>query len=297
MRATLITPSFRGDLAMARLLCASVDRHVDEDINHVLAVPRRDLSLFADLASPRRSVVDQRSVLPRGFFNLPLPQQVSVGPRFTKRLRSHWVTPYGPVRGWILQQIVKLSADALSDHDVLIFADSDNVFVRRFSMDDVLIDGQVRLYSKPGAGYRFPTHRRWHAEAARLLGLPATDYFGSDYIGSGVVWRRDVLIALQQRLEQIHGTCWQRVIARCSSVSEYVLYGVFAEHVLGGDSRQLPSAEEWALGWSFDHGQPDADQRFVDALQPHHRMAAIQSTETLDPERRERLLRRVAGLD
>lgn len=292
-QASLITPSFRGDLALAQALCASIDQHVDPSIDHVLVVPRRDVPLFASLTNERRRIQPEEDLLPRSFLRLPLPKQIRLGPWFHKRLRTLWLTPHGLVRGWMLQQILKLSATDITPRDIFVFADSDTVFVRPFSMTDLIVDGKVRLYSNPGVCEGSPTHRRWHAEAARLLGLPHCDYFGADYIGTGITWTRDTLLGLQAHLARQVGGPWQKAICRSSTVSEYILYGVFAEHVLGARSPHQCTAEEWTYGWGFDHHQPDALEQFVSGLEPHHRIALIQSTEALAMDYRQQILTRL----
>src|SRR3546814_11714277 len=109
--ACLITVSYRVDLVLARGLCASVDAFLDERVEHVLVVPRSDEQLFAPLLTARRRLVLVEDVLPRDYRKLPLPQRIHVGP-FRRRLREMWWTPRGVVRGWIIQQVLKLSAPA-----------------------------------------------------------------------------------------------------------------------------------------------------------------------------------------
>lgn len=292
-QASLITPSFRGDLELAQALCDSIDRHVDPAIDHILVVPRRDVPLFANLSNHRRRVQPEEDLLPRSFVRLPLPKKIQLGPWFHKRLRTLWLTPYGLVRGWMLQQILKLSATEISPRDIYVFADSDTVFVRPFSMEDLVVDGQVRLYSNPGVCEGSPTHRQWHAEAARLLGLPPCDYFGADYIGTGITWTRQTLLELQARLARVAGGPWQKAICQSSTVSEYILYGIFAEHVLGASGPHRCMAEEWTYGWGFDHHQQNAIEQFMSGLEAHHRIALIQSTEALPMEHRQQILARL----
>lgn len=289
MQASLITPSFRGDMEVARLLCASIDRYVDPDIDHYLIVPGRDVEHFRPLCNARRFVLAEQDLLPGNFIKLPVPKKIKLG-GYERRLRSLWWTPHGLVRGWVLQQILKLSADAITPRDIFVFADSDTIFVRPFGMDDLVIDGKVRLYSNPGVGRNMSGHREWHAQAARLLGLAPCDYFGADYIGTGITWERDTLQRLKQRLAEQAGGSWQAAICRSNTVSEYILYGIFAEHVLGQAGRHRVTSEEWTYGWSFDHDQAGADAEFAAGLEPQHRLALIQSTEDLSIERRRRML-------
>ena len=212
----IITCSYRPDVERCRRLCASVDRYVEAAIGHVLIVPRRDLALFAGLANGRRRVLVAEDVLPRRFFQLPGSE------RF-------WMDARGwPVRGWILQQLLKLSATRVTQAELIVFADSDLQFVRPFDRGHVYRNGRLRLHRIPGA-MNHGRHLNWHRRAGELLGRPTT-YFGSDYVGQLITWRRSLLEDLHRHIERIHGKPWHVVVSRSLDVSEYILYGSFAEH-------------------------------------------------------------------
>jgi hypothetical protein len=101
LTASLVTCSYSGDFEACRLLCESVDRYVPDTIHHSLFVPAGDMELFSDLASSRRTIAAQESLLPRWFYKLPMPGQPW---RALLRLprRNIYLTPYSlPVRGWI----------------------------------------------------------------------------------------------------------------------------------------------------------------------------------------------------
>ena len=215
----IVTCSYGPDLERCGRLCQSVDRHVPWDIGHVLVVPRRDHRKFAALHNARRRILAAEDVLPRGFFQLP----------FSDRL---WVDSRGwPVRGWILQQLIKLSADRVTDAELIMFADSDLQFVRDLELDKIYRDGQLRLHRIPGA-MNEGRHRRWHQRAGFLLGR-RVDYFGSDYIGQLITWRRSQLQGLQQHIAEVSGKSWHIAVARSRDFSEYILYGGYVEHVVG----------------------------------------------------------------
>jgi hypothetical protein len=135
------------------------------------------------------------------------------------------------VRGWIMQQLTKLSASAATQAEHLVFVDSDLVFLRPLDADSILRGDRLRLHRVPGDGNR-GRHLRWHHRAARLLG-ETPRYFGSDYIGQLVTWRRSRLVDLQRHVETVQGRPWQECVAVSLEFSEYILYGVFCEAVLG----------------------------------------------------------------
>lgn len=215
----LITCSYAPDFQRCHRLCQSIDRWVPGDIAHRVIVPARDLPLFRPLENARRSVLAVEDVVPGPFWQLP-------------RTNKWWVDQHGwPVRGWIMQQVTKLSANHASCAEHLIFADSDLVFVRPFKREDVLNGDKLRLHRIPGAMSE-GEHLKWHHQAADLLGLER-QYFGSDYIGQLITWRRSQLEGLQAHLEYTQNRPWYRGIARSLRVSEYILYGAYIDGVVG----------------------------------------------------------------
>lgn len=297
MKADLITPSFRGDLELARDLCTSVDRFVDPDIGHVVLVPRRDLRMFSSLSSPRRRFVALEDVLPSWFVRLPLPHRLRIPGLIDKRLREVWLTPASmPVRGWIVQQIAKMAAPAYSQAEVFVFADSDVVFVRPFGPADFEDGGNVRLFRRPGVTEELRTHRTWHRESAKLLGLPETHFFGADYIGNLITWRRDTLQALHARLSEIGKADWRLVIARTLHLSEYILYGVFAEHVMANRSgHYFSDADLCHCSWHYDLTTPAGLDHFVQEFPGHSCSFLIQSTDPLSLSERRALISRLTA--
>jgi hypothetical protein len=218
---TIVTCSYGPDEQRCRRLCRSIDRLVTDNIEHCIIVPRRDYRLFCDLQNSRRRIVTTESVVPGGFRHLPLA-------------RKMWLSPDGwPVRGWIMQQITKLSASFAVNTELILFADSDLKFIR--FLNDALFyrDELLRLHRVPGALHD-RVHCDWHRGAAQLLGSKSRD-FGSDYVGQLITWRRGNLQALHRHLELIHGKPWYLPIAHSFKFSEYTLYGAYVEHVLGID--------------------------------------------------------------
>jgi hypothetical protein len=160
------------------------------------------------------------------------------------RTQGWWLDEQGwPLRGWIMQQVTKLSANRASPAEHLVFADSDLVFIRPFGAADILRAGRLRLHRIPGAKDS-GEHLRWHHRAADLLGIERR-YFGSDYIGQLISWRRSHLEGLQQHLEQTLQRPWHRGVARSLRVSEYILYGAYIDAVVGlADSGHYPVADD-----------------------------------------------------
>jgi hypothetical protein len=292
--AALITISYRGDLELARDLCASVDEFLDSRVEHVLVVPRSDEHLFAPLRNARRRVVLVEDVLPRDYRKLPLPQRIHVGP-FRKRLREMWWTPRGVVRGWIIQQVLKLSATSYTESPTIVFADSDVVLVAPLSAERLVEGADTRLYAVPGATSDSEMHARWHSTAQRLLGLPDTGYSGADYIGNLITWRADAIGKLQRRISSTSRRRWDTAILGERAFSEYILYGVFVDAVLrGGDHRPTPEDLVHA-GWFYDLATDDGIAQFVNAVGGDVVGVAIQSTERFTLAERREIVARIAS--
>ncbi|WP_374544682.1 DUF6492 family protein [Rhodoblastus sp.] len=295
--ASILTLSYSGDLPYCRLLCESLDRFASPGMAHRLFVPTRDKALFAPLANAHRIIGSQdRDLLPFWLQKIPMP-----GPRLRDLLhlprRNIYFNLYGPpVRGWIAQQIMKISAAADSPTEIVLHVDSDGVFIRPLPPEFLQrADGAVRFYRNPQAESR-DTHVLWRAVACRLLGLDPAAIVAGDYIGLCVVWRRSIVRRMIQRIEQVGGDDWRRILAREPHFSEYTLYGLFVESLGVAAAGHFidPSSPIHGI-WDIEPETPEEEQAFVRALEPHHLTCLIQSTALMSFEKRLELLDRVAA--
>jgi len=271
---SLVTCSYGPDYERCKTLCASVERFVDPAIEHVLIVPKRDEAIFGELVNQRTRVVTVESILPIKAWQLPLQ-------------RRWWLTLCSPpVRGWILQQLTKLSAANAVTTDAIVFADSDVVFVRPFGVEHVFEGDRLHLQRFPGPPPK-PTHQRWHRESGRLLGIEPSDWYGSDYIGQLVTWRCDTLRMMNERITESTGKHWAKVICNTLHLSEYILYGIYVEHVLGFEEAKAEptSTEICHCSWHYhshrDEGELDL-QAFLDDIKDHQVAVLIQSNLDID---------------
>ena len=195
MKFDLITPSYAPDFDRCKVLCESVETYVTGIENHFLVVDRRDRGLFSQLESKRCSVIVKEEIIPSWLHRLP-------------RSRKWWLSERTiPVRGWILQQIVKLSVAEWSRADVFMFADSDVFFVRPFDARSTVVNDRVRLFRAPKKpeDYQDRRHNNWDHFAGNLLSLSEGKHSNFDYISQLNTWRRDVLLLLLERVEQHTG--------------------------------------------------------------------------------------------
>lgn len=302
LAASLITCSYSGDLALCRQLCDSIDRFVPPEIGHTLYVPRRDLGLFAPLTSARRRLATQESLLPGWFVNLPMPPQPWRG-RLRLPRRNVYLTPYSlPVRGWIAQQIIKIAAACAAEGEIVVHIDSDNALIRPLTLDRLAHGELLRLYRSP-VMIGEASHRRWHRAAGTLLGLTDSDFHGAEYIDQIVVWRRSVANGLVRKLAEVSRTDWRIALARTPHFAEYILYGVYADRVLGLDAAgHRPEEASLCLSrWTGDFRDRSDRDAFLDGIAPHHVACLVQSTIAMSEAERLDLCaeaaRRAAGQD
>jgi uncharacterized protein DUF6492 len=272
VKLAIITPAFSKHLPLLELSAESVDRHCPTEVHHYVVVSRQEEPLFRRFKSARRSVIAAEDIVPRAAFRLPV----------LVRRRELWLTDWHRfVRGWIMQQAIKLSAPEITDADVFLFLDTDVFFIRPFAVEKVVHDGRVRLLCNPGMG-EIETHKPWHRTAAKLLGLPVRHYFGADFIGNAITWRRDVCFEMRERISSVGSAHWFSMITRQTQLSEYILYGIFVQEVLGSqDLRHMPTSDEICLNsWDFDFPQRAEDRArlLAERLRPYHVAINIQSS-------------------
>ena len=231
-----VTVSYGPDRDRCRLLCRSLDALGPPTSGHLIIVDRADLAQFSELESGNRRIVATEDVLPNRVWRLEARR---VG------LRSNVFLHLGkPIRGWLVQQLVKLAACRDVAADIVVHADSDVALVRPFDAESVVdAKGRVRLYRAPGLiDERLPEHVRWHRTAEELLGLRPSPIPLPDYITSLVPWRRENAVALLDFLDGRFRRSWMHAVSSAWDFSEYVLYGRFVSDVLGAEASQFASA-------------------------------------------------------
>jgi hypothetical protein len=254
----IVTPSYAPDFERCRLLAESILSHVSEQVHHYILVDQRDKPMFDVLAGPRIHVVNKQAVLPPWLIQLP----------FTNRW---WLNLRGlPVRGWILQQLAKLSVNFAAAVDTYIFIDSDTFFVRDFDPKSLVRGGKVPLFRQQKEELKLDWNTRWHQLAARLLGLPIRDSYDTSYVGPTTYWKRENLTKMQRHIERVTGQNWISAVSRNLHLSEYVLYGMYAEYILGEASGQYFHPEEPCLNyWPESPTDERGLLNLKDKLEPH----------------------------
>jgi hypothetical protein len=217
----IVSPSYRADFERCQLLVESVQTLSQTPLCHYIIVDQRDYSLFKPLASTTTKILIAESVLAPWIYRIPW-------------VRRAWFSLKSPpIRNWMIQQMIKLSFAKTAPEPITIFVDSDVVFIRPFSLATVVQAGRVRLFREPD--YYNPIFEPFYRSTARLLriegcssGMPRPNY-----IGNLISWRQSNVMALCDRLEQVSGRPWLETLAWARTMSEYMLYGVFVDQVMG----------------------------------------------------------------
>jgi hypothetical protein len=219
----VVTPSYGPDAELFADLHRSVLQYTSERTVHHVIVPSSDRGMFDRHAGPRCKVWTYSELLPRRYLAL-----LRTGVRLNAR------RPWPPVRGWVLQQAVKIAAAARFGGPVLL-ADSDVVLVRETTADKFRVGGRLGLYRADGAVHAgMPRHVRWHTVAEQLLGLPpAGGPPLPDYVSPFNVWDPEIVRAMQARITKVTGRDWMDAFTSRLHISEFILYGVFVDRVLG----------------------------------------------------------------
>ncbi|MEB3279100.1 MAG: DUF6492 family protein [Lyngbya sp.] len=218
----LVTPSYAPDFERCKFLSSTIDRFLPSSTKHYIIVDRQDISLFKQLENNRTEILVVEDVIPWWIKRIPL-------------VKNGWFslkTP--PIRNWLLQQIVKLSAAQFVGEDVLMFVDSDVAFVRSLNPQERFVrDGKIRFYREPNSiPQTWEGHYSWYKTASKLLIAPMVDFPAPNYIGDLITWKKDNVFKLYDHLEKVSGRSWVETIAKTWNLSEYILYGMFVDYIL-----------------------------------------------------------------
>jgi len=274
MKTLLITPSYGPDFDRARLLLASCERHVSGIERHLLLIDEADRAQFQRLQSDQVELVSKES---------RLPWWVRRSPR-----SSRWWLSLGslPVRGWILQQVMKLAIAEYYDAEALVFADSDMIFIKPFHPQMLIRDNKLRHYcDRRGPHMRSDRrYQNWYQFAAQVCGIDNPDQINGSYIAQLNSWRHENVIELYRPLEQGYQHGWMTRLLRCLDMSEYVLYGTYVDHCLGDLSGHYRDPQQLCHSSWFHPIEKAADvDHFVKKLAPEHLALHLQSNLKLDP--------------
>nr|WP_233507739.1 DUF6492 family protein [Spongiactinospora gelatinilytica] len=230
-KLAVITPSYGPDSELFGELHRSVLHHTSEDTVHHVIVPTADQAVFARFAGPRCRIWTEPELLPRRYVRVP-----------RSGLWANLRRPWPPVRGWVIQQALKIAAAANVDADVALLLDSDVVLVRPTHAENFTTDDRLSLYRvEDGVHAGMDRHIKWHHAARGLLGLPATRALPlPDYVSSLNFWDPALVREMQERITKVTGRHWMDAFNSHLHISEFILYGVFVDEVVGATAGPPP---------------------------------------------------------
>ncbi|MGB3386985.1 MAG: DUF6492 family protein [Pseudaminobacter sp.] len=251
----MVTASYAPDFERCRLLCETVDRHVSGMAHHYLLIEGRDVALFRQLETSRRTVIDERDLLPKWLHAFDDPFSL-----FRRRVWLSFKTM--PLRGWHVQQLRRIAVARHTGEDILVFCDSDVVFLKPFDCAAFHHANKVRLFRRDGAllAGDHGDHLAWSKNAARALGIAAPATSPHDYISTLIAWRRQSVLDMCAHIEATHGRHWVEVIGSDRKFSECMLYGRFVDEVIDGRDHFHGGEEFCRVHWT---GQPLSDVQFA----------------------------------
>ncbi|WP_336209659.1 DUF6492 family protein [Nonomuraea sp. LPB2021202275-12-8] len=253
----VITPSYAQDAELFALLHRSVLENTSEDTVHHVFVPPGDREIFARYQGPRCHVWVRSELLPSRYVRLPGTD-----------LYVNYRRPWPPLRGWVMQQTVKIAAADLIDADAMLIVDSDAVLVRPTSAAAFTVDGRLCLYRlEGGVTAEMERHVVWHQVARELLGLPPAPAPPlPDYVTALTFWDPAVVRAMQRHISEVTGRDWIDAFNSRLHISEFILYGVFVDEVL----KTSPPVNTTICHLSYNHEPWDEATAvaFADRLAP-----------------------------
>lgn len=270
MKFALITPSYAPDFERCKLLAESAVKFTEPGLIHYIIVDKRDLSLFKQLEGPKTKLLVVENILPWYIFRVP-------------GVNKFWISLKSkPIRNWALQQLVKISvANTLNEDpqvEAFIFVDSDVTFIRPFSTDLFMQNGDLRLNR---VDFTDDKHHKWHRNARKLLHIddPSSIKNSSthqkkdwNYVANLVTWKRDNVIKMQRHIEKCTGKDWLRSVASDWDLSEYTIYGNYVEHVLGleNSGHYAGTTPILHLSWKYTLSNESDIDRFLSDARPEH---------------------------
>jgi hypothetical protein len=279
----IITPSYEPDFERCRILSWSINNFISSKFTHYIIVPERDLNLFRQLQKLNTEIITVESILPNWIKRLP----------YTKKW---WFSAkHVLIRGWIIQQVIKLAAAEYTSQDVLVFIDSDVAFIEPFHLESFIRDQTVRLFRVPPLVVpQTEMSQKWQRTTNYLLDLPNTDAPVPGYIGQIITWRRDCLLNLCQHIEKVSSRGWVESICGVWNLSEYVLYGSYVDQILQEKSGHYHDYTKICHEyWSDEPLSEKQLQLFFSEKQPDDKAIMISAKAEISIQQYERLIKQI----
>jgi hypothetical protein len=268
----IVTASFGPDFERCRLLCETIDQHVTGHTCHYILVETADVPLFKALETPRRKVIDEQDMLPRWLKPFPDP--------FYLGRRRIWLSLRTlPLRGWHAQQLRRMAVAEKLSEDAFFYVDSDVAFLRPFDCSALWKGEELRLFRRDDElkGTVPGDQHLWAANAGKLLGIPENDIAPHGYVGTLIAWRRDRMIGMCRRIEEVSGGHWVEAIGKSRRFSECTIYGQYAEVLEKLEGHFIDTRDLCEVFWFAPAPTAEEFASRVKALKPEQVAIGVQS--------------------
>jgi Family of unknown function (DUF6492) len=268
----VVTPSYRGDFERCRLLCQSMDAFVTGDWHHYVIVEKSDLLLFKTLRGPKRSLIEMESLLPFWMHHLTSLSFINN--------RSIWFSfRTGFMIGWQIQQLVKMEMAFRVKEAGLLYCDSDVFFVRNFDVSQLTNNGRFRFFRTDTQFMReLSPNPTYMVAAAKQLGLGKDPFPCPSYIDNMITWHSPTVRALCEHIEVSSGKNWKAALGRRYIISEYSLYGLYVDRIIGDNSALYPTNESICkTAWHGETMSTDQLNEYCSNLYPSQYAVGFQS--------------------
>lgn len=303
MSVELMSPSYSADAGLLEELHTSIQEYAG-DLPYTVIVPDRDTKVFEEMLAKREqsTTLGVSDFVPKAFWNTTslasLPSLSRLGPigAVTGRVRSiQAIAParFPLVRGWIMQQLMKVSYSAKSTADSVLMIDSDVSLIRELDTAWFTQPSTPTFVSDSTIDMSMKRHRQWHSQARRILGLPSDDRpVYNNYISALLCWSPELVRSMIAHIERVHRVEWWRPVLSSPYFSEAILYGVYVEEVLGGRLKGLRIVSSSRV---LSHWQPtpltdETADELLDGLSIEHLAIQLQSTSNTSRDVRTRTI-------
>jgi hypothetical protein len=268
----IVTASFGPDFERCKLLCETIDRHVTGHTCHYVLVETADVPLFKTLETPRRKVIDEGDLLPRWLKPWPDP--------FYLGRRRVWLSLRTlPLRGWHAQQLRRMAVAEKLSEEAFFYCDSDVAFLRPFDCSTLWRGDNLRLFRRDNElkGKVPGDQHIWAANAGKLLGIPEDQITPHGYVGTLIAWRRDRMLGMCRRIEEVSGRHWVEAIGKSRRFSECTIYGQYADVTTKLEGHFIDTRDFCEVFWFAPMPTTDEFNARIKALRPEQVAIGVQS--------------------
>lgn len=197
----VVIPTVSKDFPLLEIMLEALKRNLCQPINKIYVISRPNPELSEFCLRNKLTFVDEKSVLGYGKESI------------------NYYTKDADRRGWILQQLIKLSGDKVVERENYVIVDSDTVLVGKNSF---LEDGRFVFFQNT------EWHEPYFKSFQKMFGYQTINKLS--FTSHMMIFNKTMLREMKEELEKVHGTTWDQVYLSTvdprepSCVSDYDTY-------------------------------------------------------------------------